>query len=101
MGQPLKLDEMPLQPQIVIKPFEKWDLDFVGPIYPSSQKISYILVYTDYVTKWVEEKALTRETEKAISDFLFQDIFVRFEIPREIVTNGGPQFTSNLIKKLV
>ena len=76
MGQPLKSDEMSLQPQIVIEPFEKWALEFVGPINPSSQQKSYILVYTDYVTKWVEAKELTRATEQVVSDFLFEDIFV-------------------------
>ena len=73
----------------------------MGPINPSSQQKSYILVCTDYVTQWVEAKALTRATEQAVSDFLFEDIFVRFRIPREIVTDGGPQFTSHLFKKLV
>ena len=63
MGQPLKLDEMSLKTQIVIEPFEKWALDFVGPINPSSQKKEYILVYTDYVSKWVKARALTREIE--------------------------------------
>ena len=63
MGQPLKSDEMSLQPQIVIEPFEKWALDFVGPINSSSQQKSYILVCTDFVTKWVEAKALIRARE--------------------------------------
>ena len=90
MGQALQLDEILLQPQIVLEPFEKWALDFVGPINPSSQQRSYILVWTDYVTKWVEAKALTRATEQAILDFLFEDIFVCFGIPKEIVTDGVP-----------
>ena len=92
---------MLLQPQIVIEPFEKWALDLVGTINPSSHKKSYILVCTDYVTKWVEEKALIRATEQPVSNFLLEDIFVHFGIAREIVTDGGPQFTSHLIKKLV
>lgn len=97
MGQPLQSDEILLQHQIVLEPFEKWALDFVGPINPSSRQKYYILVCTYYVTKWVEVKALTRATEQAVSDFLFEDIFIQFGIPREIVTNGGPQFTSHKI----
>ena len=37
MGQPTRSDEMPLQAQLVIEPFEKWALDFVGPFNPISQ----------------------------------------------------------------
>ena len=55
-------DEMLVKPQELIDPFEKWDLDFVGPINPPSNGKKYILVCTDYVTKWVETKAFTRET---------------------------------------
>ena len=54
---------MPLQPQILIEPFEKWELDFVGSINSASKKKKYILVGTDYVTKWVEAKAVPRGTE--------------------------------------
>jgi hypothetical protein len=87
MGKPIARDQMPLQAQVVIEPFEKWALYFVGPINPASKKKKYILVCTDYVTKWVEAKALSAASEKSVVDFLFNDIFNRFCVPREIVTD--------------
>ena len=92
---------MPLHPQILIEPFEKWALDFVGPINPASKKKKYILVCTDYVTKSVEDKVIPRATEKVVVDFLHEDIFTRFGVPREIVTNQCMQFTSYLVQSLV
>lgn len=80
---------MPLQPQVLIEPFEKWALDFIGPINPPSKQKKYILVCTDYVTKWVEAKALPSATENSVVQFLFEDIFTRFGVPREIVTDQG------------
>ena len=100
MGRPVQSDEMPLQPQVLIEPFKRWALDFVGPINTPSKGKKYILVCTDYVTKWVEAKALPRATEKAVETFIFSDIFVRFGVPREIVTDQGTQFVSKICMKL-
>ena len=75
MGKSIARDEIQLQRQVLIEPFQKWDLDFVGPIDPPSQGKRYILVCIDYVTKWVEEKALVRATEQSVVNFLF-DIFL-------------------------
>jgi len=100
MGKPLPTNEMPLKPQVHIEPFEKWALDFIGPINPPSKGKQYILVCTDYVTKWVEAKALVRATEQSVVNFLFEEIFVRFGVPQEIVTNQGAQFTSKMVKVL-
>ena len=61
-GRPGQAEEMSLRPQLVIEPFERWALDFVGPISPSSNQRTYILVAIEYVTKWVEAEALPRAT---------------------------------------
>ena len=57
-------------------------MDFVGPINPPSRQKKYILVCTDYVTKWVEAKPLLSATEASVVNFLFEDIFTRFGVPR-------------------
>jgi hypothetical protein len=82
MGKPAARDQMPLQAQVVIEPFEKWELDFLGPINPAYKKKKYILVCTNYVTKWVEAKALLAESEQSVVDFVFNDIFTIFGVPQ-------------------
>lgn len=59
------------------------------------------MVCTNYVTKWVESKSLPFANEKYVVNFLFEDIFTRFGVPREIVTDQGSQFTSNMVEGLV
>jgi hypothetical protein len=54
IGRPTSIDEMPLHTQVRIEPFEKWALNFVGPISPMYHKKNYIIFCIDYVTKWVE-----------------------------------------------
>ena len=92
---------MPLHPQLSIEPFKKWVLDFVAPINPPSKNKEYILVCTDYVTKWVEVFAFKHTQDTKVAEFLYSKIFTHFGVPHEITTNQGPQFTSDLIAKLI
>jgi hypothetical protein len=96
MGRPGQADEMPLQAQVVAKPSKRWKLDFVGPFNPKSNQKAYILVAIDYMTKWVEAEALSNTTEEAVIKFLFK-LFVRYGLPREVITDGGSQFISHRI----
>jgi len=52
------------------------------------------------MTKWVEAKALTRPNEESFLTFLFEEIFVRFGVPRELVTDEGPPFNSHGFKAM-
>lgn len=60
-----------------------------------------IFWFVHYVTKCVEAKSLYQASEKFVIDFLFEDIFTRFGVPREIVTDHGAQFTSKAMQSLV
>jgi hypothetical protein len=101
MGQPNHRDEIPLQPQVVLEPFEIWAIDFIGPINPPSNQKVYILVCTDYMTKWVEAKALIRASEEVVLELLFEYIFVRFGVPKELVIDGRPPFSSHKFEALL
>eukprot|EP00253_Pinus_taeda_P029787 PITA_29787 len=101
MGKPTPRHEMPLQPQVTLEPFEKWGMDFLSPINPPLRQRSYIIVCIDYLKKWAETKAIKAKIEEKVAYFLRENIFYKFGYPRELVTDQGSQFTSNLIEDLL
>jgi hypothetical protein len=86
---------MLLQPVLPVFPFSKWGLDFIGPINPpSSAGQVFILTTTDYFTKWDEIFPLKHLTDDQMISFLENNIFSRFGLPLEVITNNGPAFIS-------
>nr|GEZ31970.1 reverse transcriptase domain-containing protein [Tanacetum cinerariifolium] len=62
-------DEMPQNAIQVCKIFDVWGVDFMGP-FSSSRGNKYILVAVDYLSKWVEAKALPTNDARVIVKFL-------------------------------
>nr|GEU87346.1 reverse transcriptase domain-containing protein [Tanacetum cinerariifolium] len=56
-GKISQRDEMPQNSIQTCEIFDVWGIDFMGP-FPSSRGNKYILVAVDYMSKWVEVKAL-------------------------------------------
>ena len=74
-------------------------MDIVGkfPMAPG-QKV-FLIVVTDYFSKWVEVEALSQITNLQIRKFLWTNVITRYGVPQEIVTDNGPQFTSHNVKE--
>jgi hypothetical protein len=57
-------------------PFEKWGIDYIGPIHPTSSRgMQYIIVVTKYLTKWAEAKAVKFANAKQTTIFLMRTSF--------------------------
>jgi hypothetical protein len=80
---------MPLVPLLALAPFKKWGIDFVGPIYPPSKhgRKRYILVATDYATKWAEAVATKTDDAQTVAKFLYENIISRFGCPKELISD--------------
>ncbi|KAL2631182.1 hypothetical protein R1flu_015868 [Riccia fluitans] len=92
----------PLKVSEITGPFKKWGLDFVGPIYPAaSNGHRYLLVATDYATKWVEAASLLDCTARSTAEFLYSYILARYGYPEEFISDQGSHFVNQAIKCLV
>nr|GFA68261.1 DNA-directed DNA polymerase [Tanacetum cinerariifolium] len=68
-GKISQRDEMPQNSIQVCEVFDIWGIDFMGP-FPSSKGNKYILVAVDYLSKWVEAKALPTNDARVVVKFL-------------------------------
>ncbi|GJS80742.1 reverse transcriptase domain-containing protein [Tanacetum coccineum] len=82
-GKISQRDEMPQNSIQVCEIFNVWGIDFLGP-FPSSRRNKYILVAVDYLSKWVEAKALPTNDARVVCNFL-KSLFARFGAPRAII----------------
>uniref|UniRef100_A0A2N9F487 Uncharacterized protein n=1 Tax=Fagus sylvatica TaxID=28930 RepID=A0A2N9F487_FAGSY len=69
-------------------PFHTWGLDLIGPINPSSGGYIWILVATEYFSKWVEAIPLRKATGAAVANFIREHIITRFGIPHKIISDN-------------
>ncbi len=74
-------------------------MDIVGPLEKSSAGHRYILVVSDYATRYPEAFPLRSITTPKIIHALVQ-LFSRVGIPDEILTDQGTNFTSRLMGQL-
>nr|GFA21223.1 hypothetical protein [Tanacetum cinerariifolium] len=64
-GKISQRDEMPQNSIQTCEIFDVWGIDFMGP-YSSSRRNKYILVAVDYLSKWVEAKALPTNDARVV-----------------------------------
>nr|GEY42161.1 reverse transcriptase domain-containing protein [Tanacetum cinerariifolium] len=62
--------------------FDVWGIDFMGPFLSSRGK-KYILVAVDYLSKWVEAKALPTNDARVVCKFL-KNLFAQFGTPEPL-----------------
>ncbi|GJV27246.1 reverse transcriptase domain-containing protein [Tanacetum coccineum] len=72
---------------------------FMGP-FPSSRGNKYILVAVDYLSKWVEAKALPTNDARVVVKFL-KSLFARFGTPRAIISDRGTHFCNDKFAKVM
>nr|GEW87439.1 reverse transcriptase domain-containing protein [Tanacetum cinerariifolium] len=98
-GKISQKDEMPQNAIQVCEIFDVWGIDFMGP-FLNSKGNKYILVAIDYLSKWVEAKALPTNDARVVVKFL-KSLFSRFGTPKAIISDRGTHFCNDQFAKVM
>eukprot|EP00253_Pinus_taeda_P003586 PITA_03586 len=96
-------DELPLNPVHRVKIFDKWEIDFIGPITPPARhsRARYIITTTEYLTRWVEEAPIKDYTAETTTRFIFENIISRLGCSRNLTSDQGTHFLNETIETLL
>uniref|UniRef100_A0A2N9HWS0 Integrase catalytic domain-containing protein n=1 Tax=Fagus sylvatica TaxID=28930 RepID=A0A2N9HWS0_FAGSY len=76
-------------------------LDLIGPINPPSGGYIWILMATEYFSKWVEAVPLRKATGAAVTNFIREHIITRFDIPHKIISDNGTPFVNKSVREVL
>jgi len=80
------------------KDFQRWGIDMVGPLKETSHGNKYIIVATEYLTRWPETQAVPDKSADGIHRFL-TSLVCRFRSCHVFLHDQGREF-NNMVKDL-
>ncbi|KAG1079407.1 hypothetical protein G6F42_023783 [Rhizopus arrhizus] len=93
---PKKINERAYPVPVPIKPFTQIGLD-IKHVTPSQSGHRYIVVAIDYLTKYVEVRAITAQTSSEIALFLYEEVITRHGCIHTLITDNGKPMVSQLV----
>lgn len=81
--------------------FEVISIDLFGPLPETEEGLRWILIVEDTATRWVELFALRQATADSCARVLLDEVFLRYGVPRRIISDNGTQFVSGVMQYLL
>ncbi|KAK3106230.1 hypothetical protein FSP39_015710 [Pinctada imbricata] len=82
-------------------PMERIALDIVGELSPTTQRGNkYILVISDYFTKWVEAFAMPNMEAITVAEILVKEVIARYGVPSTVHSDQGKQFEGKVFSEM-
>src|SRR3954453_22101162 len=81
-------------------PFDKMGMDIVEPLLMTNRGNKYIVVATEYLTKWPEARALQNAKASSVLSFFYEDIICRHGCSKEILTDREMHFVNEMLDSL-
>ena len=81
-------------------PFHMMGMDILGPLKQTINGNKYILVFTDYLTRWPEAFAIKNREAKTIAKVFINEIVSRHSAPKILLSDQAKEFMSKLIEEI-
>ena len=96
---PSQKARMPLKPLPAVSlPWDRVAVDILGPINPPSQLgHRYIIIFTDYLTRWVEAYPLVDIKANTVARIFVEGIICRFGSPSQLLSDRASNFLSKVM----
>jgi transposase InsO family protein len=82
------------------EPGQRIAMDVCGPLRETSAGNKYVLVISDYFSKYTEAYPMKDQTAETIANIVVKEWFVKKGPPEELHTDQGANFESNLMKEI-
>jgi hypothetical protein len=90
----------PLHPIRVGQPYDRVGIDLVGPLPVTQRNNRYIIVMTEYLTKWPEAKPIPNKNAETIASHFHEEIICRHGCPKELLSDQGTEFCNQIVNAL-
>ena len=81
-------------------PMERIAMDILGELPLTSKGNKYILVVSDYFTKWVDAFAMPNMEARIVAEFVIQEVVTRFGVTYNIHSEQGRQFEGKVFTEM-
>ncbi|GMF29800.1 unnamed protein product [Phytophthora fragariaefolia] len=78
-----------------------WAPDVAGPFPIASGGERYVVAAVEYVTRYAVAKSVTEHTAESVATFLMNEVVLKFDVTRELLTDGAPELTGRVIEPLL
>lgn len=97
---PSRKRRAPLKQYIVGAPLERIAMDILGPLPVTPRGNRYVLVVSDYFTKWTEAYAIPDQSAETVAEKLVSEFVCRFGVPRQLHSDQGTNFESKVMSEV-
>ena len=99
--------KVPTQPQTPLLPlriqdvFSRWHLDNTGPLPKSEAGNEYTITACDSASNWFIAKVVPEINARQHAIFIYEEIYMHFGLPEEIVTDQGAAFCNEVLREFI